>query len=67
MRAHYARRRLITLLQATRQDPKEIIRPLKDQRQPDWQHSSGSSLSKKKINKRTLELLKGHEKNVRYD
>jgi len=48
-----------TLLRSARFS-KEQIRPLKDTKQPTWQHSQGgSSLSKKKINKRTMELLKG--------
>jgi hypothetical protein len=39
---------------------KEQIKPLKDTKQPAWQHSQGgSSLSKKKINRRTMDLLKG--------
>lgn len=41
---------------------KEKIKPLRDNKQPEWQHSSGgSSLTKRKINKRTLDLLKGNE------
>ena len=61
MKARRCYQILLISSQATRNNNKDqMIKPLKEKQAPTWQYSSGgSSLSKKKINKRTMELLKG--------